>query len=86
MRSESQGTPDFIKISSKREQINIWSGPHPNVFQKTEKNVNIRAYPLIVDMIYCRRKMYLVASGHIFVDLLDLVRLCEHWKGKQKPL
>ena len=30
--------------------------------------------------------MYLVASGHIFVDLLDLVCLCEHWKGKQKPL
>ena len=29
--------------------------------------------------------MYLVASGHVFVDF-DLVCLCEHWKGRQKRL
>ena len=30
---------NFIKISSKREQIKIWSAPHPNVFLKKLKNL-----------------------------------------------
>ena len=88
MRSESQGIFTWLHQDelNKRGQIKIWSTPHPNVFFKKLKKLNTRAYPLIVDMVYCRRKMYLMASGHVFVDILDLFRLCEHWKGKQKPL
>ena len=88
MRSESQGIFTWLHQDelNKRGQIKIWSTPHPNVCFKKLKKLNTRAYPLIVDMVYCRRKMCLMASGHVFVDILDLFRLCEHWKGKQKPL
>ena len=88
MRSESQGIFTWLHQDelNKRGQIKIWSTPYPNVFFKKLKKLNTRAYPLIVDMVYCRRKMHLMASGHVFVYILDLFRLCEHWKGKQKPL